>query len=343
LAGAPHRPIRTTPNPSRTELGVLARYPGFTNAAEIAGRVVLWGCDAARHTTLRILDPDLLDGRDIATRTTCVSTTVVGDMLVIGGTALATSAVAVRIPSGAVEPYVAADGGPKLESAVRSEPTEAVLGATVYRGVRSSEDENGHYDSEDGVNDGIGAFDGATHRRIWRALWGDGSRPVTSEGTVVVRMVNALVELDPTTGQVLWERGVPGGGDIVPFTVDGADGFVITELLPSGHTELVLYRRGAAADAAWTGKIYGTVVDIGKNGHGRPYANLLVTAGSQRTKTDAHGKYELMLTTRGTVTVDTEVQLGSGSHPDRKLVEVAAGHGDYEVDLRVGYFDQACR
>jgi len=348
------RPVLTAPNPSRGELGVLARYPGFRHVDAVAGTLVLWDCDDAHHFMLRILDADLLHGRDVATGQGCSSATVVDDLLVVGSTAAAGArGVAVHIPSGVVEPYFPTDGGQRHEPDATRKSGRLVIGKTVYRSpLRMDEQLEEILDTADyGMPDGVAAFDAETKHRTWHALRGVTSAPAASEGTLVVRMPDSLAELDPRTGEVLWEHGAPGNApDLVSFSVNGADGFAILECEKTPSCEwrapqelgLVLYARGAPADPPWTGKVFGTVTDIGK-GHGRPYKNLRVMAGTQQTKTDAHGKYELTLTTRGTITVDTEVGLGAGSSPDTEMVLVTPGHGDYKIDLRVGYFNQACR
>jgi len=433
-ASTPVRPFLDAPNPARAELGLLARYADYTRILSVAGSAVLIGCNPSNSLMLKILDADLLHGKDIAPGGGCMVPVVLGDVLVFGSNAYGASpppAIAVHVPSGLVEPFVhfnmvlkvedhlvlagcdattkkqtfrilepdivhgldvatsatcsasfgrlgdtilfgtepkarrfpvfalhvpsgtlephlEVDGGPKFEPAGRDfAKRETVLGKMRYRNVAGGD---GAGDAFDGGDHGVFAFDRESDRPLWHALWGAASLPLPSEGALVVRMANTLAELDPATGNVLWERGVPGGwGDgvteIAPLESGGADAFGVVEVtgLTDPRRAVVIFKRGAAPDAAWTGKIYGTVSNIGKGGNGRPYAKLTVMAGSKKTKTDAHGKYEIALTASGIVTVDTEIQLGAGSSPDPHALEVAAGHGDYKVDLKVGYFDQACR
>jgi len=431
-SGAAH-PLLTTPNPARAELGVLVRYPDFDRVVPVADRTVLLGCDPAHHLRLRVLDKDLVHGRDVQPDYGCASPTVLGDLIVFGAAGLGgTRAIAVRIPSGEVEPFVpfsqvlhvagetvlarcdpmprgrkltlrildrdlvhgrdfdtqkectpmfvlgdavlygseghhpeyafhvpsgtlepyvpAATGPTPVLVQTPPDPDDVVLGRTRY-GHRSEQDVPAGDAGDDrdypGLIGGIAAFDAQTKRPLWHALWGWTTLPVPSEGALLVRMTNTLVELDPATGHVLWERGTPSGQqEIVTLApVNGADAFALIEAKSSTNAqyEVVIYERGASPEPPWTGKIYGTVTDIGKSGHGRPYKNLGVTVGTHVAMTDAHGKYELTLTTRGTVTVDTEIQLGAGTQVDRKLLELAPERTEYKVDLSVGYFDQACR
>jgi hypothetical protein len=70
---------------------------------------------------------------------------------------------------------------------------------------------------------------------------------------------------------------------------------------------------------------------------------LTVSAGSARTKPDAQGHYELNVSSRGWVTVKTDDDGGAGRTVETKTFELQPGHGPYEVDLHLSYFEQACR
>jgi hypothetical protein len=329
-------------NPSRAPIGLLTRYPDFYDVFVVAGRAVLFGCSGTSHTAvLKVLDLDLVHGKDIAIdHRACNEPAVVGDTLVFPSGYLAghgtEPAVAVHIPDGKVDVY----NGPP---AGRPDDGEVVLGDVRYRRARTDQDRA----------DGTYAFDRASNRLLWHALWGETSFPVASEGAIVVRMVETLVELDPANGNVLWERAAPGEmwkGEtgITKLTAeDGQDAFAVIErpYPPEPSVPgIVIYNRGAPPSATWTGTIRGTVTNVGEGGKGKaPFKGVLVTAGSKSVKTDRRGKYAIRLTTSGKLLVDTEIQPGAGSTADSKVLDLEAGHGDYTVDLGVAEFQQACR
>jgi len=415
-APPPPPPILTTPNPARAELGVLARYPGFSTVRQI-GESLVFGDGGPRF---KVMDKDLLHGRDIVAGKTCNDQHVFGDRVLC---AKSNPPVTVRIPSGEVEPYpfddivevvhvgdavalrrcpVASGHNAMLITILErdglhgrdvqtSEPCNAlhgVVGDALFYGAYTdsapqwlmhvpsgvvepyvrpaSPAGDGRYhrpieetviggarytpfyanpDADGGLRDGLAAYDVASGKLLWRSLWGDVSAPVASEGTLVVSLRAALVELDPATGAVLWERGAAEGNGW-SGSVTRLPGEVIaiyygnTQTTPS---ELVLYKRGYPSPPAWTGKIHGTIRISGDAKHAGSPGMLTVSAGSARTKPDAQGHYELNVSSRGWVTVKTDDDGGAGRTVETKTFELQPGHGPYEVDLHLSYFEQACR
>jgi len=405
---APAPVILDAPNPARAELGVLARYPRFREVIQVGDTVVL----SDEMKTVKILDEDLLHGRDVEVGTGCHEPLVFGDRMVCGN-GYGKPAITVRIPSGEVEPYpyqkfdeaihvggavvlrgckgagrlsqltinvLERDGmhghettvdapcnaihglvgdalffgaytpdapqwlmhvpsgviepyvSGRYEATQKSRPQETVIAGHRYRIARAP--------------DGLAAFDAATDRPLWHALWGTVSLPIPSEGALVVRTEDAVVELDPATGSVLWEYGtdwVQNSGLFTSFAeATPLPGDVVAVVQSEGDFfGVVLYRRGAPTLPAWSGTISGTIVVSG-NLSARPRKKQAVMAGSARTMTDAHGHYELSLTSRGRVNMMTDVVSGAGTTAETKTLDVVPGHGPYKVDLRIEYFHQAC-
>jgi len=320
--------------------GTVEPY-AFTNISEVVHLghdVVLERCPdkGGRKLTLTILEHDLTHGRDVETGKPCMSVQgIVGDAFVVGEKK--SPQVVVHVPSGKVEPYAAGDGGAKLTPTRAPEPKDVVVAKTRFR-----------FDSGSYGDAGIVAFDAKTNRQLWRALWDEASFPIASRGSLIVKTKTTLVELDPSTGHTLWERGSPGGGTtLVPLSTDAAgsvEAFGVVESPEPGTTfEVLIFQRGAPPEAPWTGKLTGTVVDQGSADSSKPRPDTGVFAGSVRTTTDAHGKYELTLASRGTVTVQTDVAPGGGTAPETKQLPLVAGHGPYKVDLKIVEYDQACK
>jgi len=420
-ASIPPPPILTIPNSSRAELGLLVRYPGYTTAIEVAGRVVIGGLG----NTVKILDEDLLHGRDIDLGTPCNDPHVLGDRLLC---AKGSPAVILHMPGGEVEPYpfhdiwevvhvgpeVVLRRCPTVEKKTtmlitilsrdwlhgRDVPTEEVCGAlhglvgdALYYGGYTAKapqwlmhlpsgviepyvhapDEPPHMPTqppppptvigqtryqrghiEIGAYDGLDAFDVANGRVRWHALWGEPGLPVPSEGAIVVRSETSLVELDPATGNVLWEQGIAGitgdeafhtATDITAVSGGGNGGaLAIHQGDPSSKVvDLAFYKRGAPALPMWAGNIRGRIILGGDKKFASQVEGQTVTAGSAHTTTDKQGRYVLDVASSGWVTVRLAAAVSPGMTAEAKMFQVVPGHGPYEVNLHLSYFDQACR
>jgi hypothetical protein len=324
-------------------------YRDVVQVIHVGGETVLERCTApgtSGRLLVTILGSDAVHGRDVTTEVACNSVRgIVGDALYLGGYAKGDPQRLLHVPSGAIEPYVPADGGAEPLPAVPPLSDETVIGAVRYRRVSRTDGSGSPYNSN---RDGLTAFDAETSRPLWHALWDYTSLPIASEGALVVRTDDALVELDPATGRVVWERGMQtAGSDMIyaPLSYEAAVGTdaiaVIEPSTPKGGWVLAIYKRGAPSIPPWTGKIFGVVTARGSVGGRRagPVEGVYVLAGAERAKTDASGKYELTLTSRGSVRVRTEEHPRGRITPQTKLIALEPGHGPYRVDLLIDALD----
>jgi hypothetical protein len=149
-----------------------------------------------------------------------------------------------------------------------------------------------------------------------------------------------LQDLDARTREVRWSRGlaIDPAANAILLSAEGGKVIVVGEAMDHRPPRILVFKRGAPPDPVWTGTVHGTIRGIPKGWRTEP---ITVTVGDASTKADSHGHYELKVSARGTLHVETDLG-GAGINIESPLIDPAPGHTSYEANLKVTTFRQSC-
>jgi hypothetical protein len=306
---APYDASETGDAPSPDEWGLLTRHEGYVDLVRVADQTVLLGCH-----TLRILNADLMSGRDVAAPD--VDLCAPHDAYVCG---VHDRAIVFRSPASPESGYeVEVDTGKR-----HPEPEAGLFAHGCDRDEvgRSS----GNVVLRDGTDvvpfgqGGVRLLDSKTHATLWEYSLPSGLlAPILvhrGDGEEVVALRGGLAG-----SPVRW----PDGGRSYPM------------LYPN---EIRFFAKGAPPTPLWTGKVRGKLELLGD----KLREFWVVQAGdTQAPCNPKNGSYELSLSTRGSVVLEARYMGASGSTSTPKVITLDPSRRSYTANLSAEWFEQSC-
>jgi hypothetical protein len=184
---------------------------------------------------------------------------------------------------------------------------------------------------------GIDAFAADTGALLWRNTGPFGCVHEAHDSVFVVVANAEWRELDPRTGAVLWALG---GGVCSWDTAAWSRG--AGSMYLRGRGRIIAHERSDAPRSIAPLRVHGTVTF-----EGVALANARVVMGASETVTDAHGRFEFTLRTRGSFGVFVDLDRLRHRAPNRCLsgyrssvyFEYDGRGGERRADLEVGTFE----
>jgi hypothetical protein len=294
--------------PSPDEWGLLTRHEGYADLVRVADQTVLLGCHM-----LRILDADLMSGRDVAAPDVDVCSPhdyvcgVHGRAIVFRAFRSSDSGYEVEVDTGKRHPE--SDAGPFAHGCDRDEFGGSSGDVVLRDGTAVVPREQG----------GVRLVDPKTHATLW-------------EYSLPSHLLAPILVHRGDGEEVVALRGGREGDP-----VNRPDGSSSSPMLYPN--EILFFAKGAPPIPLWTGKVRGKLEVVGD----KLREFWVVQAGETLAPCNPkNGSYELSLSTRGSVVLEARYMGASGATSTPKVITLDPSRQSYTANVSAHWFDQSC-
>jgi hypothetical protein len=309
-ADAPDDASESGDAPSPDEWGLLTLHEGYGDLVRVADQTVLLGCHK-----LRILDADLMSGREVAAPDVdfCPPhqpyVCGVHDRAIVLRP-LFSSEIGYEVDVDTGKRHPEPDAGPFARGCDRDELGRS-SGNVVLR--------DGTDVVSFGESGGVRLLDPKTHATLW-------------EYSLPSRLLGPMLVHRGDGEEVVALRGGLAGDRV--RLADGGWSFLM--LYPQ---EIRFFAKGAPPIPLWTGKVRGKLELVGD----KLREFWVVQAGdTQAPCNPKNGSYELSLSTRGSVVLEARYMGASGATSSPTVIQPDPSRRSYTANVSAHWFEQSC-